>query len=633
MKITITCLSFLLSLPLFAQNSDSLYVRAHYEKQEMTFTMRDGVKLFANVYLPKDSSQKYPVLLMRTPYSVAPYGTEELPNSLGPSPYLMRDGYIFVYEDVRGRFRSEGQYDNMRPNRDSEDEIDESSDTYDTIEELLQRLGNRTNGRVGQWGISYPGFYTIAGAVDAHPALKASSPQAPISDFFFDDFHHQGAFLQSYWMTFPVFGVQHEAPTDSAWYSLVDAGTPDAYQFYQDLGPLKNSEKYYADNFFWQQVVEHPNYDTFWQERSILPHLNNIKHAVMTVGGWFDAEDLYGPLNIYKTVERNNPGTFNMLVMGPWSHGDWAREKGQQAVGNIYFGDSISTFYQKEIEYPFFTHFLKGSSPSDKAALSLPDAYLYDTGVKEWKKFDTWPPADAPRYTFTFRTGEALQPDVLLINEEPDDRLTFEYVSDPAHPVPFTEDVKMTFTPRKFMTDDQRFAAHRPDVLTFVTPPLEEDITLMGEIMAKLKVSTSGTDADWVVKLIDVMPPDAEDSPTMQDHLRMSNYQMLVRSEVFRGRFRNSFERPEPFEPNRITDVDFPLQDVLHTFKKGHKIMIQIHSTWFPYIDRNPQKYVDNIFRAEAEDFQTATMRVHGGSVVEVGNLDTEPASVQVPSK
>ena len=633
MKINITCLFLLFSLALFAQNADSLYVREHYEKQEMTFTMRDGVKLFANVYLPRDTTRQYPVLLKRTPYSVAPYGKDELPNRLGPSPYLMRDGYIFVYEDVRGRYRSEGHYDNMRPNRSSEDEIDESSDTYDTIEELLKQLGNRTNGRVGQWGISYPGFYTIAGAVDAHPALKASSPQAPISDFFFDDFHHQGAFLQSYWMTFPVFGVQHEAPTDSTWFSMVNAGTPDAYQFYQDLGPLKNSEKYYADNFFWQQVAEHPNYDAFWQERSILPHLNNIKHAVMTVGGWFDAEDLYGPLNIYKTVERNNPGTFNMLVMGPWSHGDWSQEKGQQAVGNIYFGDSISTFYQKEIEYPFFTYFLKGEPQSGGTGPQLPEAYLYDTGLKEWQKFDTWPPVDAPRYTFAFRTGEALQPNVLLINEEPDDRLTFEYVSDPAHPVPFTEDVKITFTPRKFMTDDQRFAAHRPDVLTFVTPPLEEDVTLMGEIMARLKVSTSGTDADWVVKLIDVMPPDAEDSPTMQDHLRMGNYQMLVRSEVFRGRFRNSFERPEPFEPDRITDVDFPLQDVLHTFKKGHKIMIQIHSTWFPYIDRNPQKYVDNIFKAEAKDFQVATMRIHGGSMVEVGKLDTEPASVQVPNK
>ncbi len=633
MKTSITGLLLLFSFTLFAQNADSLYVRVHYEKREMTFTMRDGIKLFANVYLPQDTTQQYPVLLLRTPYSVAPYGADQFPNRLGPSPYLMRDGYIFVYEDVRGRYRSEGQYDNMRPNRSSEDEIDESSDTYDTIEELLKRLGNRTNGRVGQWGISYPGFYTIAGAVDAHPALKASSPQAPISDFFFDDFHHQGAFLQSYWMTFPVFGVQHEAPTDTAWYTMVDAGTPDAYQFYQDLGPLKNSEKYYADNFFWQQVAEHPNYDAFWQERSILPHLSNIKPAVMTVGGWFDAEDLYGPLNIYKTVERNNPGTFNMLVMGPWSHGDWSQEKGQQAVGNIYFGDSISTFYQKEIEYPFFTHFLKGEPQSGGPGPQLPEAYLYDTGVKEWKKFDTWPPVDAPRYTFAFRTGEALQPDVLVINEEPDDRLTFEYVSDPAHPVPFTEDVKITFTPRKFMTDDQRFAAHRPDVLTFVTPPLEEDLTLMGEIMARLKVSISGTDADWVVKLIDVMPPDAEDSPTMQDHLRMSNYQMLVRSEVFRGRFRNSFERPEPFESDRITDVSFPLQDVLHTFKKGHKIMIQIHSTWFPYIDRNPQKYVDNIFKANAEDFQVATMRMHGGSVIEVGKLDTEPASVQVPNK
>jgi putative CocE/NonD family hydrolase len=337
---------------------------------------------------------------------------------------------------------------------------------------------------------------------------------------------------------------------------------------------------------------------------------------------------LYGPLNIYKTVEQNNPGTFNMLVMGPWSHGDWSKETGSQAVGNIYFGDSISTFYQKEIEYPFFNHFLK-----DGPAPNLPDAYLYDTGLKEWKKFDTWPPADAPRYTFTFKAGEALQPNALVVNGESDDSQVFAYTSDPEHPVPFTEDIKVTFTPRKFMTDDQRFASRRPDVLTFETEPLEEDLTLMGEIMAKLKVSTTGTDADWVVKLIDVMPSDAEDSPTMQDHLRMADYQMMVRSEVFRGRFRNSYENPEPFEADRITKVEFPLQDVLHTFKKGHKIMIQIHSTWFPYIDRNPQKYVENIYKAEAEDFQSATMRVHGGSVIEVGNLDTQPASVQLPSK
>ncbi len=624
-------ISLLLSIPVFtafAQSADSLYVREHYEKQEMYFTMRDGVKLFANVYLPKDKRQKYPILLKRTPYSVKPYGADQFPASLGPSPYLMRDGYIFVYEDVRGRYRSEGQYDNMRPNRDSEEEIDESSDTYDTIEELIEKLGDRTNGKVGQWGISYPGFYTIAGAIDAHPALKASSPQAPISDFFFDDFHHQGAFLQSYWVAYPVFGVQQESPGDTVWYDMPDLGTPDAYQFHQELGPLKNADQYYGDNFFWQQMTEHPNYDAFWQERSILPHLDDIDHAVMTVGGWFDAEDLYGPLNIYKTVERNNPGTYNTLVMGPWSHGDWSQEKGRQAVGNIYFGDSISTFYQKEIEYPFFTHFLKGGD-----ALQLPEAYMYDTGVKEWKKFDAWPPVDAPRYTFTFREGEALQPDRLAIGETPDESLSFEYVSDPEHPVPFTEDIKVTFTPRKFMTDDQRFAARRPDVLTFETEPLTEDITLMGEIMAMLKVSTSGTDADWVVKLIDVMPSDAKDSPTMQDHLRMADYQMLVRSEVFRGRFRESFEKPNPFEPDRITDVRFPLQDVLHTFKKGHKIMIQIHSTWFPYIDRNPQKYVDNIFEADAEDFQSATMRVHGGSTVEVGKLDTQPASVQLPSK
>ncbi|MFP4096510.1 MAG: CocE/NonD family hydrolase [Cyclobacteriaceae bacterium] len=622
-------LALLLSMSVAkAQNPDSVFVRENYEKREVYIPMRDGVKLFTAIYLPKDQSAAYPILMKRTCYSIAPYGEEKFPGSLGPSPHLMRDGYIFVYQDVRGRYMSEGEFVNMRPNRDSEKEVDESSDTFDTIEWLLKELKKRTNGKVGQWGISYPGFYTIAGAVDAHPALKASSPQAPISDFFFDDFHHHGAFLQSYWFTFPVFGASKDEPTTEPWYEMVRPATPDAYEFHKALGPLKNSDKYYEDNFFWQEVSEHPNYDQFWQERSILPHLNNIDHAIMTVGGWFDAEDLYGPLNIYKTVEANNPGTYNTLVMGPWSHGDWSRERGIQAVGNIYFGDSISTFYQKNIELPFFNHFLKdGPQPN------LPEAYLFDTGLKEWKQFDTWPPANTPRYTFTFKAGDMLQPDKLEINQMPDDKQVFEYVSDPENPVPSTEDIKITFTPRKFMTDDQRYASRRPDVLTFVTEPLEDNLTLLGEIMARLKVSTSGTDADFVVKLIDVHPGDAEDSPVMQDHLRMGGYQMLVRSEVFRGRFRNSYEKPEPFTPDQITEVEFPLQDILHTFKKGHQVMIQIHSTWFPYIDRNPQKYVENIFEAEAGDFQKATMRVHGSSVVEIGKLNPTPAAVKLMVK
>lgn len=581
--------------------------------------MRDGVKLHTIVYVPKDDTRKYPILMKRTPYSIRPYGPDLYPKSLGPSSFLMRDLYIFVYQDVRGRYMSEGSYDNMRPHvpgKKSNKEIDESSDTWDTIEWLIKNIKNN-NGKVGQWGISYPGFYTIAGAVDAHEALKASSPQAPISDFFFDDFHHHGAYLQSYWLATAVFGYQKDTLTTEPWYrdKWVRTGTRDGYQFYMDMGPLKNASKYYEeDNFFWQQLVEHPNYDEFWQKRSILPHLNNIDHAIMTVGGWFDAEDLYGPLNIYKTVEKNNPKAYNTIVMGPWSHGDWSRERGRQVVGNIYFGDSISTFYQKEIERPFFNYFLKdGPKPQ------LPEAYMFDTGLKEWQRFDQWPPEHLPKVNLYFGEDETLS-----INKPLHQDAEFSYISDPKKPVPYTEDIKIVFTPRKFMTDDQRYASRRPDVLTFETEVLEENLTLAGEIFAKLKVSTTGTDADWVVKLIDVYPVDHPDYEHTPEHIQMGGYQQLVRSEVFRGRFRNSYAHPEPFKPGEITDVDIPLQDILHTFKKGHKIMIQIHSTWFPYIDRNPQKYVENIFKANEFDFQKATMTIYGSSVISIGGEQQE---------
>ena len=617
------------SSPLLAQSPDADFIKENYTKYEFQIPMRDKVKLFTIVYVPKDAGKvKYPFLMKRTPYSIEPYGPDNYALTRGPSPFLMREKFIFVYQDVRGRYMSEGQYDNMRPhipNKKGKKAIDESSDTFDTIDWLLKNVkGN--NGKVGQWGISYPGFYTIAGAVDAHPALKASSPQAPISDFFFDDFHHHGAYLQSYWMVTPVFGYQKDSLTQDHWYrdKIVDPGTPDGYQFFLDMGPLKNAKKYYKeDNIFWQQITQHPNYDEFWQKRSILPHLKNINHAVMTVGGWFDAEDLFGPLNIYKTVEKNNPNTYNTIVMGPWSHGDWSQEKGFQAVGNVYFGDTISTFYQREIELKFFKQFLK-----DGPSANLPDAYMFDTGIKKWEKFDVWPPKGPKPMKLHFHSGEKLS-----IDQPADPATSFEYVSDPAKPVPYTEDIKVVFTPRKFMTDDQRFASRRPDVLTFQTEPLTEDLRFAGQILAKLKVATSGTDADWVVKLIDVYPGTHPDYPHNPANVRMGGYQQLVRSEVLRGRFRNSYEKPEPFVPNQPTDVTFPLQDVLHTFKKGHRVMIQIQSTWFPYIDRNPQKYVDNIFEADEEDFIKATMKVYGSSVIEIGASDNLVAPLNIYGK
>lgn len=609
---------------------DSIYLRQHYDKMEYMIPMRDGVKLFTLVYIPKDKSKTYPILLNRTCYNASGYADWKTHSH--PSMYLVKDKYILAFQDVRGRYLSEGVFDNMTPNipgnnvKDKKS-IDESSDTYDAIDWMIKNIkGN--NGKVGMFGISYPGFYTAAAIPDAHPALKASSPQAPISDFFFDDFHHNGAYLQSYTAAFAVFGYQKDKQTKEDWYEdklmRFYGGKPvrDGYDFHLQQGPLKNiTEKYHHDNFFWQQIVDHPNYDEFWQKRNLLPHLKNVKHAVMTVGGWFDAEDLYGPLNIYKTIEQTSPGAYNTIVMGPWGHGDWAHEGGQHYHNHIYFGDSISTFYQREIERTFFAYHLKG-----EGVANLPEAYMFDTGKKEWKKFDVWPPKDVTPLRLYFGEGGKLS-----VNKPLNEQAVFDYVSDPAKPVPYTSQTEgLTFTPRRFMSDDQREAARRPDVLTFSTEVLTDDVTVAGEIMAKLKVSMSGSDADFIVKLIDVYPQDHPNYDKNPKNIIMGGYQQLVRSEVFRGRFRNSFEKPEPFTPDQISDVNFALQDVLHTFKKGHKLMIQIHSTWFPYIDRNPQKYVDNIYKANEEDFIKSTIRVYGNSVVEVGGEQKMKARIDV---
>ncbi|MDB5241363.1 MAG: X-Pro dipeptidyl-peptidase [Spirosoma sp.] len=630
MKYILHCsiLFVLLNSTSFAQSAPaSNYIRDNFQKFEYKIPMRDGTKLHTAVYVPKEASasNKFPFLMQRTCYSVAPYGPDAYPNSVGPSPTLMRDKYIFVYQDVRGRWASEGKWTNMTPNvpdpqpantkgrnkSKTAGSPDESSDTYDTIEWLLKNVPNN-NGRVGQWGISYPGFYTAASLPDAHPALKAASPQAPVSDFFFDDFHHNGAFIQAYLFTFPVFGIQTPGPTTKAWYddAFIKTGSKDGFQFQYDLGPLKNAQKYYKDNFYWQETVEHPNYDAFWQARSILPHLKNVRPSVMTVGGWFDAEDLYGPLNIYKTIEKTSPGTYNTLVMGPFGHGRWSRETGHTLHSNIYFGDSIATFYQRNIEAKFFNSFLKGDGKT-----GLPEAYLFNTGRNEWRTFDKWPAPYAQPMTFRLAANGQLAQGSTGTNAYS------EFVSDPMKPVPYTEDITTTqgFTPFNYMSEDQRFAGRRPDVLVFQTDVLTDDMTLGGEIMAKLKVSTTGTDADWVVKLIDVYPPDEPNHAFMPNqNITLGNYQQMVRSEAMRGRFRNSFEKPEPFKPGELTDVNFRLQDVLHTFKKGHRVMIQVQSTWFPLIDRNPQTYVENIFKADAKDFQKATHRVYDNSVIEV---------------
>ncbi|WP_299521698.1 CocE/NonD family hydrolase [Winogradskyella sp.] len=585
------------------------YVKDNYTKKEVMIEMRDGIKLHTTIYSPKDTSKAYPMLLKRTPYSCRPYGENEYLNKVGPNKYLMEEGNIMVYQDVRGRWNSEGVYDNMRayiPNKTGQ-QTDEASDTYDTIEWLISNVENN-NGKVGTYGISYPGFYTTYSLLDAHPALKAASPQACIGDFFFDDFYHNGAYLLSYWRATSVFGYMKDTPTTESWYTFPDIGTEDQYQFFLDHMPLSKLDKFYGeDNVFMEQLKTHVTYDEFWQSRDIIQHLKDIKPATMIVGGQFDAEDLYGPYNTYQSIEKNSDN-YNTLVFGPWSHGDWARTRTRQVIGNIHFGDSISDYFQKNIETKFFNHFLKGNANGETG---LAEAHMFDTGAKVWQSFDSWPPTNTAKESYYMQPYERL-------TKRADRKIaTSDFISDPKKPVPYSEDIKVVFTPRKFMTDDQRFAARRPDVLTFETEVLENDVTLAGDILAKLNVSTTGTAADWIVKVIDVFPADTKNTEDVQDHLKLSNYYMLVRSETLRGRFRNSMTNPEPFVPNQKTAVNLKLQDVFHTFKKGHKIQVQVQSTFFPYIDANPQTYVNNIFEAKESDFKAQTHKVYNDSSIE----------------
>ncbi|WP_417785406.1 CocE/NonD family hydrolase [Tenacibaculum sp.] len=609
-----------------AEKTENTYVKDHYTKKEVKITMRDGVKLHATIYSPKDTSKTYPILLQRTPYSCQPYGEDKFRKKIGPNPVLMKEGNIIVYQDVRGRWMSEGVYDNMRayiPNK-TEKQADETTDTYDTIDWLVNNVANN-NGKVGTWGISYPGHYATVSTIDAHPALKAASPQACIGDFFFDDFHHNGAFLLSYFKAISLFGTYKDQPTDSAWYSFPDMKTQDQYQFFLDKGPLKNLNEYFQydkldtkvvenkeriDDFFWKEIVEHPNYDSVWQSKGIIQHLDKVPSTVATmiVGGEFDAEDLYGPLETYKNIEKNQPNNYNTIVFGPWDHGGWSRNKVANKVGNYYFGDSISLKFQKEVETKFFNHFLKGDGTKNSG---LPEAYVFDTGKKTWKSYNAWPPKNAQKQTFFLSENQEL-----TAVQKGNNKVSF--ISDIKRPVPYSEDIKTVFTPRKYMTDDQRFAARRPDVLVFETEVLTEDFTLAGDILAKLQVATTGSAADWIVKVVDVHPADLKnDNKEMQPHLKLSNYHLMVRSEVMRGRFRNSFSNPEPFTPNQKTAVNIKLQDVFHTFKKGHKVQIQVQSTWFPLIDLNPQTYVDNIYKADEKDFKTQTHSVFTDSSIE----------------
>jgi putative CocE/NonD family hydrolase len=582
------------------------YVKAHYTKYEFRIPMRDGARLFTSVYVPKDSSRTYPILLNRTPYTVAPYGVDQYKSDLGPSSLFGESGYIVAYQDVRGRYMSEGVFADVRPQLTAKQArdpkaIDESTDTFDTIDWMVKNIPNN-NGRAGIWGISYPGFYAAAGMINAHPALKAASPQAPLVDWFVgDDVHHNGALFLTQWFDFTAaFGGDRPEPTTKR-AERFDYGTPDAYDFFLRLGPVANADRLHfkGQRPFWTEIMRHETYDEYWKARALLPHVREIKPAVLTVGGWFDAEDLYGPLHLYATVEKSDPAGQNMLVMGPWVHGGWARGDGA-SLGPVSFADKTSAFYREHIEFPFFEYHLKG-----KGTLDHPEAWMFETGRNQWHRLDAWPPRGAKPESLY------LQPGGRLAFEPPGDGASAfdEFTSDPAHPVPYTAKITTRY-PGDFMIEDQRFASRRPDVLVYQSEPLDHDVTLAGPIEADLVVSTTGTDSDWVVKLIDVYPGDFPDPDPNPTNAVTGGFQQLVRAEVMRGKFRDSLEKPETFEPGKPTNVAVPLQDVFHTFRPGHRIMVQIQCTWFPLVDRNPQTFVD-IYQAKETDFQKADQRVY----------------------
>ena len=580
------------SLVLAAQGSE--WIRSCYRKTEVKVPMRDGTELFTAIYAPK-ATRPCPILLKRTPYGIAPYGRDAFPDDLGPSPGFAEAKFIFVYQDVRGRGMSQGEFVNMTPHRPVKtlnSEVDESTNAYDTVQWLLDHVDGN-NGRVGLWGISYPGFYAAAGMIDAHPAVVACSPQAPVMDWFAgDDFHRNGALWLPHFFDFiSWFGKPRPKPTRIARPPAFAYATDDGYAFYLDIGPLSNvNDKYLHGKIpFWNEVMEHGNRDAFWKSRDLRPHLRDIRPAVLVVGGWFDAENLFGSLETFKALASQSPATPLTLVMGPWYHGAWAYDSGQR-LGDVAFGSSTSDYYQKKVELPFFLHHLKGA-PDPR----LPRAILFQTGANRWEHFDAWPPRSVHAMRMYFQAGRGLSRAMPSGAESMD-----EFISDPAMPVPFWNgrDIEM---PIEYMTADQRFAEPRPDVLTYRTAPLEEDLVVAGPIRVHLNVSTTGTDADWVVKVIDEHPPCGDPLP---------GYQQLVRGEVMRGKFRNSPERPEPFTPGQPTVVAWSLNDVFHAFRKGHRLTVQVQSSWFPMMDRNPQVFTD-IYSARAEDFKTAKHRLN----------------------
>lgn len=591
-------------------NPDSLWMRENYTKKEVMIPMRDGVKLYTCIYIPKDQSPTHPVIMQRTPYSCAPYGEAFAPFHLSYKINYLREEYIYVLQDVRGRWMSEGVFVDVRPfnpAKKTNKDIDEASDTYDTIDWLIKNLNN-DNGRVGVFGVSYPGFYSTMAALSGHPALKAVSPQAPVTDWFAgDDFHHNGAFfINDAFAFYSSFGKPRPQPT-TAGPSGYPYPTQDNYKFYLEAGSLANIAKMMGDSIaFWKDLYAHPNYDAWWKARNVRNFLTDVQPAILVVGGTFDAEDCFGAWNTYKAIETQSKKTDNKLVMGPWYHGQWSSHDGTY-MGNIRFGSNTAYWYQENIEFPFFQHYLKGEEKPDIA-----EATVFFTGENNWKQLPQWPPADMQP------TPVYLQPRGVLAFSKPAVANAYSaYTSDPAKPVPYTEDVHFNRT-ISYMNDDQRFAARRQDVLVFQTDTLQESITLGGPVVADLKVSISTTDADFVVKVIDVFPDnfsygEPEAAVAHQRYVSstypMGGYQMLVRGEVIRGKFRNSLEKPEPFKPGQSTTVKFTLPDIAHTFQKGHRIMIQIQSSWFPLVDRNPQQFTD-IYHATDKDFIKSDIKI-----------------------
>ena len=595
--------------------------REHYTKYEHRVPVRDGKQLFTVVYVPKDQRKRYPFLMVRTPYGCGPYGVDRSNvQRLAPNDEFLKAGYIFVCQDVRGRNLSEGQFIEMtphQPNKQLPTQVDESSDTHDTVQWLVDRIpGN--NGRVGLWGISYPGFYTAASIIDSHPAIKAASPQAPIADLFMgDDSYHGGAFmLAANFGFYTGFKPQQTPVLPPKQWPQFDWGTLDGYEFYLQHGNLDalaaRLAKEGGPNPYFDVQLAHDRYDDFWKSRAITPHLKNIRAAVLTVGGWFDAEDLAGPLAIHRAIDKQSPGTANHLVMGPWVHGGWVGAPGRQ-LGRVQFQQPTSEQFQKDVLLPFFEQHLRGEA--DPKAPKIAKATVFETGTNVWRRYDAWPPQAAQPRTLYFAPGGKLSftPPAAAAPE-------FDsWVSDPNKPVPYVGYATLG-VPQEYMVSDQRFAATRPDVLTFKSDVLEEDITIAGPIVARLFASTSGTDADWVVKLIDVYPAELEEEGAKKRRARtedveppeapLGGYQQLVRGDPLRGRVRNGFETPEAMVPGRVEDLRVPLQDINHSFRRGHRIMVQVQSSWFPLVDRNPQTFVP-IRSAKPEDFQPATQKLY----------------------